>query len=643
MKNSCRLLSVLMLLFSYSTLYPQNVGIGTNTPHSSAKLDIVSTSSGILIPRMSTAQRTAISTPASGLLVYDLGTKSFWYFDTSWKELRSSGNTLDQAYDQGGAGAGRIITADNGAVLIQGSDGFQVSGTHASGALLTLSGAGSRMFFYPRKSAFRAGYAGGTDWNEANIGAYSFATGYKTLASGPKSTAIGDSARATGTESIAMGSHSKATSYRSMVLGYYSVAKDTYSTAIGNNDSVTGKYGVGIGTDVVVTGRNAAALGNGVSALGEYSLALGTGWSTARGAVSLSATASGVYSLAMNYSTASGTESIAMGNNSKATSYRSMALGYYSVAKDTYSTAIGYSDSVTGKYGIGIGSSTTVTGAFALSVGNNIASQSAYEVVLGRYNTSYTPMSATSWNSADRLFVVGNGSSGTSRSDAMVILKNGNTGIGTSTPGAKLDVDGTAIFNESGAALDFRIESDTRSHAFFVDGSTDRIGLGLSAPGADLHIKQGATIGSRGIRIELDANSNHWDTYIDGADDYNFSFNGTLKSYINDFDGSYVQASDRRLKENIRPLGRTLDKVSRLNAYRYNFIGSRPEQISYGLISQEVELYFPEMVQEKNGYKMISYNQMIPVLLESVKELNGKIRSLEQRIADLEKIIQDKR
>ncbi len=47
------------------------VGINTSTPNASAALDIVSTNKGILIPRMTTTQRTAISTPAEGLIVYD--------------------------------------------------------------------------------------------------------------------------------------------------------------------------------------------------------------------------------------------------------------------------------------------------------------------------------------------------------------------------------------------------------------------------------------------------------------------------------------------------------------------------------------------------------------------------------------------
>jgi BclA-like protein len=55
-----------------ATITQAQVGIGTIIPNASAALDIVSTSRGMLIPRMTQAQRTAIATPAEGLLVYQL-------------------------------------------------------------------------------------------------------------------------------------------------------------------------------------------------------------------------------------------------------------------------------------------------------------------------------------------------------------------------------------------------------------------------------------------------------------------------------------------------------------------------------------------------------------------------------------------
>jgi len=78
-------------------------------------------------------------------------------------------------------------------------------------------------------------------------------------------------------------------------------------------------------------------------------------------------------------------------------------------------------------------------------MGDQTTAPSGYEMAIGRFNTDYTPVSNTGWNASDRLFIVGNGTSSIAKSDALVILKNGNAGIGTSTPTAKLDVAGGSI------------------------------------------------------------------------------------------------------------------------------------------------------------------------------------------------------
>jgi hypothetical protein len=57
-------------------------GIGTTTPDASAKLDITSTSKGLLVPRMTAAQKTAISLPANGLLVYQTDAPVGFYVNT---------------------------------------------------------------------------------------------------------------------------------------------------------------------------------------------------------------------------------------------------------------------------------------------------------------------------------------------------------------------------------------------------------------------------------------------------------------------------------------------------------------------------------------------------------------------------------
>ncbi|HOY32754.1 MAG TPA: tail fiber domain-containing protein [Bacteroidales bacterium] len=69
---------------------------------------------------------------------------------------------------------------------------------------------------------------------------------------------------------------------------------------------------------------------------------------------------------------------------------------------------------------------------------------------LGSCNTVYTPSGISSWYAGDRLFVIGNGADTNSRSDAITVLKNGNTGVGTSTPSAQLHTTGTVRFQGAG-------------------------------------------------------------------------------------------------------------------------------------------------------------------------------------------------
>ncbi|MGZ8525257.1 MAG: hypothetical protein ACXWV1_12555, partial [Chitinophagaceae bacterium] len=90
MKNKIALLALICM--AQLKLSAQNIGINATgaLPHPSAMLDVSATDKGMLVPRMTTAQRTAIAAPAAGLLVYDITTKGFWFHNTlSWVQLTS--------------------------------------------------------------------------------------------------------------------------------------------------------------------------------------------------------------------------------------------------------------------------------------------------------------------------------------------------------------------------------------------------------------------------------------------------------------------------------------------------------------------------------------------------------------------------
>jgi hypothetical protein len=116
------------------------------------------------------------------------------------------------------------------------------SGTHGTSPTLSISGAGSRMFFYPRKSAFRAGYVSGTRWDDANIGEWSIAMGHDPRATGDSSIAIGSSANATGGGSIAIGGLAFASGENATALGGSNVASGHGSTALGRVARAVGNY-----------------------------------------------------------------------------------------------------------------------------------------------------------------------------------------------------------------------------------------------------------------------------------------------------------------------------------------------------------------------------------------------------------------
>ena len=81
------LLTIFIVFINFSSL--AQVGIGTTSPDVSSMLDVQSTTKGMLIPRMDTSLRTGITSPATGLLVFDTDTDSFWFYSGSWIELAS--------------------------------------------------------------------------------------------------------------------------------------------------------------------------------------------------------------------------------------------------------------------------------------------------------------------------------------------------------------------------------------------------------------------------------------------------------------------------------------------------------------------------------------------------------------------------
>ncbi len=217
---------MLLLLSAISSIAQDNVGIGTTKPDASAVLDITSNSKGLLIPRMTLAQRGNIKSPATGLMVYQTDFfAGFYFFDgVSWKGL----------YARSADGA--VITP-NTAALTSSENGWSLSGnsglssnTNFIGTLDTTSLVfkvnnyrsgfidyrfGNTYLGYragSRSHGFNSVALGAYALFDANLGLNNIAIGYQSMPSsktGSDNVAVGSNtlySNVTGSENIAIGS-----------------------------------------------------------------------------------------------------------------------------------------------------------------------------------------------------------------------------------------------------------------------------------------------------------------------------------------------------------------------------------------------------------------------------------------------------
>ena len=205
---------------------PVSIDTSGNAPHASAILELSSTDKGILIPRMTTPQRTAISA-TTGLMVFDISTGTFWYHDGAfWNEMAQEGGAFEII--NGVVRSRGAITDD----FVFGRNALPVNGENVS----------DKFFFFDQsKGAFRGGSIEDNDfWSPDSLGAYSFGYGLQIVASGADGAiAMGEGVRATGNRgAIALGRETKA-------------AGNNGSTALGNRTKSFGDDGamaVGKGT-----------------------------------------------------------------------------------------------------------------------------------------------------------------------------------------------------------------------------------------------------------------------------------------------------------------------------------------------------------------------------------------------------------
>jgi Chaperone of endosialidase len=370
-----------------------------------------------------------------------------------------------------------------------------------------ISGAGTRLMWYPDKAAFRAGNVGGNNWNKDSIGNYSFATGSNTKAKGIYSTSFGNSTFATGNFSTSMGSSTTAIGGVSTSMGSGTIAIGSASTSMGS--STIAKYNnslvIGTNNDTISYGFNRLfEIGNGlpeslrknamtVLENGNVGIAtanpvnklsvFGNANFTGNVGIGISSPLAGLHVVDNNVVftgpttlpatpddppiIGAGTRlmwypdkaAFRVGNvggnnwNKDSIGNYSFATGSNTKAKGIYSTSFGNSTFATGNFSTSMGSSTTAIGGVSTSMGSGTiaigsASTSMGSSTIAKYNNSLvigTNNDTISYG-FNRLFEIGNGLPESSRKNAMTVLENGNVGIATANPVNKLTVFGNADF-----------------------------------------------------------------------------------------------------------------------------------------------------------------------------------------------------
>lgn len=573
------------LLFGIAALFAisskaQNVAINNDgsQPASSAMLDIKSTSKGLLIPRMTGAQKTAISSPATSLLVYQTdGTKGFYYYNGSaWTAVAGPSQAGVAGWSTtGNAGTDSAInfigTTDNKPLIgkVGGQSVFQFSAFSKNtlvgyqAGVQAAAGSGSVMMGY------QAGFSNTSGVLNHFVG---YKAGYKNV-SGKNNFFEGYGA---GYNNV-----SDANFFVGNVAGHentFGIANHFVGNFAGGNNTF-GSYNFFEGYNAGynnTTGSNNLFIGLEAgyeNKSGSFNLFMGEGAGRFNGI--------GAYNQFEGYQAG-------MFNTSGAHNYFS---GYQAGYKNT-----------TGNYnhfsGVYAGYNNTTGGANTF-----IGYKAGFGNVTGFNNVIIGYQAGVYETGSNRLYIA---NSNTTKPllygefDNQVIAVNGVQKIVKQTVSSKplleLYENGTGV-----AQLAFKNAANLNTAYWSIKALPHS--LANSA-----YFKIGVLTPETG-----------------GYDVLTISGNGhvTLAGYL-------TQGSDKRLKKNLVPLQNCLQKIKNLRGYTYNWIDTAKDTSQQiGLIAQEVEAEFPQLVKtDDKGLKSVAYANMVPVLLEAIKEQQKQIDEL---------------
>ncbi len=224
--------------------------------------------------------------------------------------------------------------------------------------------------------------------------------------------------------------------------------------------------------------------------------------------------------------------------------------------------------------------------------------------------------------------------------ERMRIGMNGNVGIGTTSPGAALDVTTSAgTWTTEGWNKTLKIGADG-SHGTirFPFNAGTQFGIGSTTDGVFRIFHSAATDGSAAASYDFNIATNGHVGIGTPTPGQRLDIAGGNARVASGY--SWLTNSDARYKTNISTLDGALEKVVALRGVRYDVrddarrAGGQGRHI--GVIAQELEQQFPELVYtDERGYKSVAYDKLSAVVLEATKEQHVRIRALDGEVVAL--------
>ena len=202
-------------------------------------------------------------------------------------------------------------------------------------------------------------------------------------------------------------------------------------------------------------------------------------------------------------------------------------------------------------------------------------------------------------------------------SSSIIFQSTNNIGIGISTPTNTLQVQGTV---------------SASSYTSSLTNTVGFVGTSSWAQSSSIAITASGLLGGAVNYIPLWTSTTVQSSSALYQNSGNVGIGTTSLTYKLEVNGSaraadFILSSDRRLKTELEPIKDALAAVTKLTGYTFTMTKDNTRKA--GLIAQDVQEILPEAVYTDNdGYLSLSYEQIIPMLVEAIKQLNEKIEKL---------------